>query len=243
MKIQVIGVGTVGSAFGEAMERLGHSVYYKNREWEMICSNPNLIFICTPETAIMEVLNKINYHRNLDVPVVIKSTITPTLYDEIKKEHSNLFLNINPEFIREKEALWMMLNPHYIVIGEHCKECGDMLEQLFKPFHCPIARMTPKTAILTKLFSNAYLSTAISFWNEAKMIADKEEGVNTYEIGRTVSLEPRIPRHGATLHGIAYSGKCLPKDMTQLIKYAESKGVDPVLLKAVELVNRKIKTY
>jgi UDPglucose 6-dehydrogenase len=224
------------------MKRLGHTIFYKDLLYGQVTSDADFYYICTPENAVEDVIKYLLNDWGLDEsqPIVIKSTITPNLYRRIEETYDHHIM-INPEFLREKESLWMSLNPNYIIIGECCKFHGDQLEQLFKPFHCPIARVDLLTAIFAKLASNAYLSTAISFWNELWLIA-KKDCISTYNIGKTVSLEPRIPTHGATMHGMAYSGHCLPKDMIQLIEYAESVGVEPILLKAVEQVNAKIKT-
>jgi len=53
-------------------------------------------------------------------------------------------------------------------------------------------------------------------------------------------MDERIGKYG-TVHGKAFGGKCLPKDLKAFIKFSESLGYEPRLLKAVEEVNETIK--
>ena len=54
-----------------------------------------------------------------------------------------------------------------------------------------------------------------------------------------VGLDPRIGRYG-TVHGKAFGGKCLPKDLKAFISFAE-KYRNVRLLKAVDEINEEMK--
>jgi len=54
-----------------------------------------------------------------------------------------------------------------------------------------------------------------------------------------VGLDPRIGKYG-TVHGKAFGGKCLPKDLKAFISFAE-KYRNVRLLKAADDINEEIK--
>jgi UDPglucose 6-dehydrogenase len=96
-----------------------------------------------------------------------------------------------------------------------------------------------KTAELIKYTSNCCLASRISYWNEIFYIC-KKLGVDSNLVANIVSLDKRIGKYG-TIHGKAFGGKCFPKDLQAFINFAEDFGVRPVLLKAVQEVNERIK--
>ncbi len=53
-------------------------------------------------------------------------------------------------------------------------------------------------------------------------------------------MDKRIGKYG-TVHGKAFGGKCLPKDLKAFISFCEELGCEVPLLKAVEEINEKIK--
>jgi len=54
-----------------------------------------------------------------------------------------------------------------------------------------------------------------------------------------VGLDQRIGRYGS-VHGKAFGGKCLPKDLKAFISFAK-KYREPKLLKAVDEINEEMK--
>jgi UDPglucose 6-dehydrogenase len=57
---------------------------------------------------------------------------------------------------------------------------------------------------------------------------------------RLCALDDRIGKYG-TVHGMAFGGKCFPKDLQAIISFSKELGHNPEFLKAVESVNEKIK--
>jgi UDPglucose 6-dehydrogenase len=53
-------------------------------------------------------------------------------------------------------------------------------------------------------------------------------------------MDRRIGKYG-TIHGKAFGGKCLPKDLEAFISFCEDLGYEPKLLKAVWEINERIK--
>jgi UDPglucose 6-dehydrogenase len=187
--------------------------------------------------------------------VVIKSTVVPTTTDNIVipalekhsgKKAGEFGVCVNPEFLTEIEGSWTedkrykrdFFAEDRIVIGEYDKKSGDALEELYKPLNKPIFRVDLKTAEMIKYASNCMLTTKISYWNEIFLICRKLE-VNSQTVADIASMDPRIGKYG-TVHGKAFGGKCLPKDLKAFISLAE-KYHAAKLLKAVDDINEEMK--
>jgi len=231
--------------------------------------NSDISFICVPtptrengeidlgyikEAAInigKVLANKEEYHL-----VVVKSTVISGTTEDVvipilekysgKKAGSEIGACMNPEFLTEISGTWSkdedtkkdFFTEDRIVIGEYDKKSGDVLEELYKPLNIPIFRTDLKTAELIKYASNCMLAAKISYWNEIFLIC-KELGIDSQEVANIVGLDPRIGKYG-TVHGKAFGGKCLPKDLKAFISFAE-KYRNVRLLKAVDDINEEMK--
>jgi UDPglucose 6-dehydrogenase len=91
---------------------------------------------------------------------------------------------------------------------------------------------------MIKYANNSFLATKISFINQLSNICQNTPGANIDDIAKTIGLDPRI---GALFlnAGPGYGGSCLPKDMKALINFADTIGINPTLLNAVEKTNQK----
>ena len=153
---------------------------------------------------------------------------------------------MNPEFLTEISGTWSKVEgtkkdfftEDRIVIGEYDKKSGDILEELYKPLNKPIYKTDLKTAELIKYASNCMLAAKISYWNEIFLIC-KELGIDSQGAANIVGLDPRIGKYG-TVHGKAFGGKCLPKDLKAFISFAK-KYRNVRLLKAVDEINEEMK--
>ena len=238
------------------------------RDINYAIENSIISFICVPTPTTPEGIDlsyieeaaknvgialskKDDYHL-----VVVKSTIVPRTAENVvipilekysgKKAGENFGICMNPEFLTEISETWSKdksTKRHFftedrVVIGEYDKKSGDILEELYKPLNKPIFRTDLKTAEMIKYASNCMLATKISYWNEIFLIC-KELGVDSQEVANIVGLDPRIGKYG-TVHGKAFGGKCLPKDLKAFISFAE-KYHKTKLLKAVDVINEEIK--
>jgi UDPglucose 6-dehydrogenase len=124
------------------------------------------------------------------------------------------------------------------VIGEYDGRSGDALERLYQPLGKPVFRVSLETAEMVKYASNCMLATKISYWNEIFLIC-RAINLDSSIVAEIVSLDPRIGRYG-TVHGKAFGGKCLPKDLKAFISFAKRHHT-PRLLMAVDRVNELMK--
>jgi len=254
MKILVIGAGTVGMATGKGFLRFGHDVTFYDvsdvrrkelvtqdyRVSETLVDDADIIFICTPETVVENVIDQL-IHEQIQGLKVIRSTVLPGTTNRIAtKTAAYNHICHNPEFLREEIADWDFMRPYRIVLGYCCDVHRNLLEKLYEPFRAPIVRVTPTEAEMIKLASNAHLAMLISFWNELDSLC-RSIGVNSHVVGKVVSMDPRISDYGAVQHGTPYGLRCLPKDTSALIDFMREKGVEPLLLRAVHEVNERMK--
>jgi UDPglucose 6-dehydrogenase len=195
--------------------------------------------------------NKSDYHV-----VVVKSTVLPTtteknlipLLERISGKHvdEEVGVCVNPEFLTEISHTWSdgekfsrgFFNEDRIVIGEFSKKCGDILESVYHSLNIPIIRTDLTTAEMIKLASNCALASRISYWNEISYVC-QILGVDSETVASVAGMDERIGKYG-TIHGKAFGGKCLPKDLKALVKFSESLGYNARLLKAVEEINERI---
>ncbi len=179
--------------------------------------------------------------------VVVKSTVVPGTTEEVvkpiiekesgKEAFKDFGLAMNPEFLREGNAVHDFFSPDRIVIGVRDEKTRTILEKLYEPFNCPKLITDIKTAEMIKYASNAFLATKISFANEIGNIC-KKLGIDVYKVFEGVGLDHRI-NPSFFRAGIGFGGSCFPKDVKALIRKAEELGEDPKILKAVIEVNER----
>jgi UDPglucose 6-dehydrogenase len=214
----------------------------------------NLSYVTAASTNVGKALaNKNGYHL-----VVVKSTVVPGTTEEVviplledysgkSVREGEIGVCMNPEFLTEISESWSkdkeykkdFFTEDRIVIGEYNKKSGDILAEVYKPSeNKPIFRTDLKTAELIKYASNCILATKISYWNEIFLICN-ELGVNSQAVADIVGRDPRIGKYG-TVHGKAFGGTCLPKDLKAFVSFAAG-YYNAKLLKAVDDINDEMR--
>src|SRR3990167_4172643 len=216
----------------------------------------DLSYIKKVSTQIGSVLlKKKSYHT-----VIVKSTVTPEttlkvvlpLIEKYSKKKAGLEFGLcmNPEFLREGNAVEDFMNPDRIVIGEYDKQSGDNLTEIYKKFQTNIIRTSLNNAEMIKYTNNALLATLISFSNEIANIAEKIQGANAFDIFESINLDKRlnpIINHKRVNPGIlsylrpgcGFGGSCFPKDVKALTYFSKKKKYSATLLTAVLDINKK----
>jgi UDPglucose 6-dehydrogenase/GDP-mannose 6-dehydrogenase len=183
--------------------------------------------------------------RDRFLSVVVKSTVVPGTTDTIVraaieeasgKAFPAFGLGMNPEFLREGEAIEDFMEPDRIVLGHEDPETLARLEELYAPWQADKLRVNTRTAELIKYANNALLATQISAINEIANLATAIGGIDVMDVVRGVHLDKRwnpITQDGGRVAppiltylvpGCGFGGSCFPKDLQALRSLAGSAG-------------------
>lgn len=213
----------------------------------------DLRFVLEASRSIGEYLK--SHDRYLSV--VVKSTVIPGTTDtvvraEIENASGKSFpifgLGMNPEFLREGEAIADFMEPDRIVLGYEEDRTLKLLETLYAPWEVDKVRVNTRSAELIKYANNALLAAQISTMNEIANLAAALGGVDVMDVVKGVHLDKRwnpIMENGRMSPGIltylvpgcGFGGSCLPKDVQALRSQGMQKGLPMHILNAVLDVN------
>lgn len=194
--------------------------------------------------------------------VIVKSTVVPGTTTDVvgpivaeasgKSIGRDFGLGMNPEFLREGEAVKDFMQPDRIVLGGVDERTLQALDELYRPFAgVDRLRVNPSTAETIKYTANSLLATMISFSNEIGNLCSQIGDVDVVDVMRGVHLDKRLspllpdgqritPAFTTYLAaGCGFGGSCFPKDVKALISYGRKAGAPMNLLDAVIAVNRQ----
>lgn len=198
--------------------------------------------------------NKADYHV-----VVVKSTVVPGTTETVvlpileatsgKRAGVDFGVGMNPEFLKEGEAIADFMNPDRVVIGGIDDRSIERQAELYAAFEgVDVLKTTPGTAEMIKYTANALLATLISFSNEVGNAA-AAFGVDAVDVMRGVHLDKRFSpilpsgervRPGMLSYlaaGCGFGGSCFPKDVNAIIAHGKHSGQPMRVLDAVARVN------
>lgn len=246
MKIGIIGLGVVGSTIYTGLEKFHEIKGYdidskrsKNSFKEII--DTEVIFLALPTplkdgrldcSLIMEYLKKLE-KNNFSGLIVIKSTLHIGFME--KARELNLRIGYSPEFLHVKNALNDFLNPTFVLFSGNLEDYILFIQIFWDSIISKIHRVDDKVAELTKLVMNSFAATKISFINEIERIC-LIHGVNAFDVLWFLRTDKRCASEYSYTKG-HFEGRCLPKDLQELINSTE----DTFLLEAVHKVNERKK--
>lgn len=239
-------------------------------ELDAAVNDSDVVFVCvgTPDrqggidlsqvrTAAAALGEQLRHSSHYTV-VAIKSTVQPGTTDGIvveeleqksgKRVGVDFGLCMNPEFLREGNAVEDFSQPDRIVLGCLDPRSAEIMKHLYALYDCPMIVTTPRNAEMIKYASNCLLATLISFSNSFAALCERFSDTDVHEVLDVVALDKRLspivdgkrvtPSIVSYLRaGSGYGGSCLPKDINALRQFSRSLDVEPLLMDAVAAIN------
>ena len=261
LKLGIVGHGFVGKAtdwgFNKRVSKFIVDPLLDTNIEDLKEFEPEIVFICVPtpmsddgsqDSSIIEnVVKELVLHCPAAIKVV-KSTVLPSLLDELHKLDSKLVYN--PEFLREKHANLDFVNSEMIIFGGNRNISTQVSNAYLRHSRCKTKEhifTDLKTASFIKYSINTFLASKVIFFNELHTIYEKLQVKDSWEsIVNIVSKDSRIGDSHMNVPGHdgrrGFGGACFPKDSLALIKFAKSLNVDLNALISTVQINNKIRS-
>lgn len=177
-----------------------------------------------------------------DYVVVIRSTVVPGTADhctQILTEvgASGASVAVNPEFLREGEAVGDFLAPPLILVGADDDEVGQRVLSLYDGIEAERRVEPVRLTEMVKYANNSWHATKVTFANEIGLVA-KAMGVDGTAVMDLLCADQKLNISRAYLRpGFAFGGSCLPKDVRALNFMAKDNDVAVPLLSSILVSN------
>jgi len=214
----------------------------------------DLIVVCLPtprsddgscDTSLVE-----SAIRDIDAELfLIKSTIEPGTTDRLK-EATGKRIVFSPEYCGESKY-WTEYKFHtdvketpWFTFGGDPEDTEAMVRFFIKVVGpTKIYHQTDTlTAELAKYVENTFYAMKVTFCYEINELCERM-GVDYYKLREAWLLDPRLnPMHTAVFQESEkpFGGKCFPKDVSAIARYAEKLGYDAKLIQEILLSNDRI---
>lgn len=176
-----------------------------------------------------------------DAPLLVRSTLplgsTANLAEWLARPDLAGVVT-NPEFLRQGTAVRDFLHPTRIVLGTQDGRASDLtrlIRAIYDKLEAPMILTDFASAEMIKNASNAFLATKLSFINEVADLCEAYEA-DIDAVVEGMGLDPRI---GATYirPGIGFGGSCLPKELANMVRLGQRRGMAMPLMHGAAKTN------
>jgi GDP-mannose 6-dehydrogenase len=172
--------------------------------------------------------------RSTVLPGTTESILIPILEDESRKKISTDFgVCVNPEFMREGQAIYDFYNPERIVIGATDKNSSDLVDKIYMGINTPVVQVDIKTAEIIKYVDNVFHGMKVAFANEIGTVCRKL-GIDGREVMRIFCIDQKLnlsPYY--FMPGFAFGGSCIPKDLRAILYKTKELEIDSPLIGSI----------
>ena len=261
LKLGIVGHGFVGKAtdwgFNKRISKFIVDPLLNTSVSDLKDFGPEIVFICVPtpmsddgsqDSSIIEEVVKDLILYCPDAIKVVKSTVLPSLLDQLYKLDSKIVYN--PEFLREKHANLDFINSDMIIFGGDRNISTQISNAYLRHSRCKTKEhifTDLKTASFIKYSINTFLASKVIFFNELHSMYEKLDVKDSWEsIVNIVSRDKRIGISHMSVPGHdgkkGFGGACFPKDSLALIKFAKSLDVNLTSLISTVKINNRIRS-
>jgi len=254
MKFIVAGYGFVGKAVVSALNYKHDIVIQdpKYTDYKLIDHrDADGVIICVPTpttgkgycdiSSIADVID----NTPTEMPVLIKSTVTPGVATAILEMYPTHKICFSPEFLRSRTANDDFLNQKYVIIGG--QDPDSLWRNLFLttlPKCKIIFDCTPEEACMVKYATNSFLALKTSYFNQVFDVCESA-GMDFDTVRHLISQDSRIGSDHTLVPGPdgyrGWGGHCFPKDTEAFIHWAETAGNPVTLVESAVEYNKKVR--
>ena len=225
-----------------------------------ILNSVDLVVVCVPTPSkddgsadisfIEDILSRIKNK----ILVLIKSTIPPNTTNNLSKTYPHLRLVFSPEYIGESSYNLPypynfnkeVIKTPYFIFGGNLEDTTEIVD-IFTKIAGPVKEYIQTRSLnaeICKYMENCFFATKIIFCNEFYKICEAFGA--DYNTVREIWLkDPRITKTHTAIYdkdkNQCFGGKCLPKDLSAIVKHSTKNGYKPEFLEAVWRSNKRIR--
>ena len=178
--------------------------------------------------------------RSTVLPGTTEGVLIPILEDDSGEKISTDFgVCVNPEFMREGQAVHDFYNPERIVVGATDKNSGDLVEKIYMGINAPIVQVDIKTAEIIKYVDNVFHGMKVAFANEIGTVC-RNLGIDGREVMKIFCTDHKLnlsPYY--FMPGFAFGGSCIPKDLRAILHKTKELEIDSPLIGSILDSNQK----
>ncbi len=208
--------------------------------------------------SVATIIGKMLKNSEKYISLIMKSTVLPgttdtyfrkIIEDESGKKLGQFGLGMNPEFLREGNAVNDFLSPDRIVLGYEDLATLNILKKMYQPWGCQKVELNTRSAEMMKYVNNSLLATLISSVNEYANISRELGEIDFKKVMLGVHLDNRwspLEKDGKKIFpgileylkpGCGFGGSCFPKDIKALSSLAKETSIKPNIIDSVITVN------
>lgn len=179
------------------------------------------------------------------MPILIKSTITPDVVEEINNRYPDHSIVISPDFSRERSTERDFALQTYVILGGEDPDCfWQDLFQSTLPSCNMILNCSDKEAAFVKYATNGFLAVKTSYFNQIYDIC-AHTGMDFDIVRQLLTTDPRIGTDHSMVPGPdctrGWAGKSFSNDINKFINWSDSQETPISILKHIIQYNNEIR--